>query len=164
MDSKFLEFWAGVLQAAARNQRILEDYAQWMKQGSAGSEAIADLFRQAYGLKADIPKSRADQAPFDLAMESFREGLREYFSLFGVVPQKEHLALKEKHEALKEKVREQEETIKYLKMLSESRQSGLEGVQTGFERLFEIQSKQYRELIKSLGRWPDGGKNEGDEG
>ncbi len=50
-------------------------------------------------------------------MEGFEKSFRESASLFGLVPQQEHLALAERSEGLERKIAVQEETIERLKGL-----------------------------------------------
>jgi len=51
LDSKFLRFWGHFLLQAAEGQKRFEDLPRWMTAGLSGSDDLAEMFEEAYGLK-----------------------------------------------------------------------------------------------------------------
>lgn len=155
MDPKFLEFWAELLKGAARGQRRLDEASQWVGQGLSGSGDMADLFRRAYGLEGASEKSPGFDERWRQALEAFRESMKEYLSMFGVVPLTEHLERVAECEELRKKVALLEETIRQLEGLVESKWFGAEKYQGGLQDLVTVQTEQFRELMKRLGMLPE---------
>lgn len=154
MDRHFLEFWGNFLINAAKGQQQFDELTQWMHQGFKGFEDLTAMFRKAYGLEK--PESTPEpeyQQTWHKATREFRESLNAYFSLLGVIPLSEHLALLEKYEALKKENAEQLETILRLRDLLGQRDSGQTAVVENFKELVSRQNEQFQKLMESFGRY-----------
>ena len=151
MDARFFDFWADVFKSAAQGQRQMDQALNWMNQGFKGYEEMAAAFRKAYGLE-DVPKKSPEYANlWKKAAEAFQESMKGWQSFFEAKPSARELELIEKYEKLKEKAASQEETIKHLRMLLESKGSGEGDLQKGLQDLISKQQEQFSELIKGLG-------------
>jgi hypothetical protein len=160
MNRHFLEFWGKALLEAARSQKQLEDLAGWFQSGFLGFQDHTQLFKAAYGLD-EMPEDTPDySALWKKAEADFRESFKEYWSLLGMVSREEYAALARKYEELKEKVAEQEETIKYLRLLLDEKGMGLEAATLEFQKLIQKQGEQFQKLVQSLGEsvTPEGKK------
>ena len=154
MDRHFLEFWGNFLINAAKGQQQFDELTQWMHQGFKGFEDLTAMFRKAYGL--ETPQSTPEpeyQQNWRKATREFRESLNAYFSLLGVIPLSEHLALLEKYEALKKENAEQLETIQRLRDLLGQRDSGQTAVVENFKELVSRQNEQFQKLMDSFGSY-----------
>jgi hypothetical protein len=152
MDRHFLEFWGNFLINAAKGQQQLDDLTQWMQQGFKGFEELSTLFRKAYGLQKP-PESTPDyQQTWHKATREFKESLNAYFSLMGVIPLSEHLALLEKYEALKKENADQLKTIQRLRDLLQQ-DSGQTAVVENFKELVSRQNEQFQKLMDSFGSY-----------
>lgn len=154
MDRHFLEFWGNFLINAAKGQQQFDELTQWMHQGFKGFEDLTAMFRKAYGLEK--PESTPEpeyQQNWHKATREFRESLNAYFSLLGVIPLSEHLALLEKYEALKKENAEQLETIQRLRDLLGQRDSGQTAVVENFKELVSRQNEQFQKLMESFGSY-----------
>jgi hypothetical protein len=152
MDRHFLEFWGNFLINAAKGQQQFDELNQWMHQGFKGFEELASLFRKAYGLEK--PESTPEyQQTWHKATREFRESLNAYFSLLGVIPLSEHLALLEKYEALKKENAGQLETIQRLRDLLGQQDSGQTAVVENFKELVSRQNEQFQKLMDSFGSY-----------
>jgi hypothetical protein len=153
MDRHFLEFWGNFLINAAKGQQQLDDLTQWMQQGFKGFEELSTLFSKAYGLQKP-PESTPDyQQTWHKATREFKESLNAYFSLMGVIPLSEHLALLEKYEALKKENAEQLTVIQRLRGLLGERDSNQTAVVENFKELVSRQSEQFQKLMDSFGSY-----------
>jgi uncharacterized coiled-coil protein SlyX len=151
MNRHFLEFWGKALLEAAKSQKQLEDLAKWFQRGFLGFQDYTQLFKATYGLD-EVAESSPDYLTlWKKAEEDFRESFKEYLNLLGMVPREEYAALARKYEELKEKMAEQEETIKYLRMMLEEKGMGLEATTLEFQRLIKKQGEQFQKFIKGLG-------------
>jgi hypothetical protein len=154
MDRHFLEFWGNFLINAAKGQQQFDELSQWMHQGFKGFEDLTAMFRKAYGLeKLESAPEAEYQQTWHKATREFRESLNAYFSLLGVIPLSEHLALLEKHEALKKENAEQLETIQRLRDLLGQRDSGQTAVVENFKELVSRQNEQFQKLMESFGSY-----------
>ena len=147
MDRHFLEFWGNFLLNAARGQEQVEEMAKWIQQGFSGFEHLKGVFRDYYGLNEESPE---DLKAWKKAESDFRKSLKDYLSLFGVVPVDEHLALVKKYEELKDKVVAQEETIRNLRILLEEKGFDQARVISGFQELMVEQGEQFRKLVEGF--------------
>lgn len=155
MDPKFLEFWAELLKSAADGQRGMDEAYRWIGQGLTGSNDVAALFRRVYGLEGMSEKTPDFGEHWKLAAEAFQKSMKDYLSLIGVVPLKDHLDLVSRYEELKKKIALQQETIKHLEMMVESKWFGEERFQGGLKELIALQTEQFRDLMKRLGMLPE---------
>ena len=152
MDRNFLEFWGNLLINAAKQQKQMEDLAEWMQQGFKGVDEWTAMFNKFYGMEHLKKNTPAYMESWEEASERFFNSFKDYLDLMGMVPKNEHLALVKKYEELKEKVADQEETIQHLRMLLEKRkaESQDEMVQ-GFQTLIDKQSKQFQQTMEAFG-------------
>jgi hypothetical protein len=85
------------------------------------------------------------------AEKDFRDSFKDYLNLLGVVPREEYATLARQFEESKAKVAEQEETIKYLRLLLEEKGLGLEATTLEFQQLIKKQGEQFQKFIQGLG-------------
>lgn len=152
MNRHFLEFWGKAFLEAAKSQKRLEDMASLLQQGFGGFPDYTRLFKAAYGLDKTAEDSPDYFALWRKAEENFRESFRDYFKLMGMVPREDYDALARRCEELEEKVAEQEETIKYLRLLAEEKGLGLEATTLEFQKLIKKQGEQFQKFIKGMGK------------
>lgn len=153
MDTQFLEFWGNFMLNAARGQKQLEDLEKWMRGGFTGYEELTSLFRKIYGLEGVSKESSDYQKIWTGAQETFKESLKDYLALMGVVPREEYLTLVKKYEELKEKVASHEETIKHLRMLlSEAKNKEYQDLAGHFDELVKKQGDQFQKVMEGLGQ------------
>ena len=152
MERNFLEFWGNLLINAGKQQKQMEDLAEWMQQGFKGVDEWTAMFNKFYGMEHLKKNTPAYMESWEEASERFFNSFKDYLDLMGMVPKNEHLALVKKYEELKEKVADQEETIQHLRMLLEKRkaESQDEMVQ-GFQTLIDKQSKQFQQTMEAFG-------------
>ncbi len=151
MDKNFLEFWGNFLLSAAKGKKQVEDMNEWIGQGLKGFEDLSNMFQKSYGLDKTSKDDPDYIEIWNRASESFLNSFGNYLNLLGVVPRKEHLSLVEKYEKLKEKVVSQEETIKHLKKLLNTKSVDEGGILDGYQSLMEKQAAEFQELTKNLG-------------
>jgi hypothetical protein len=154
MDPKFLEFWGEALLGAARGQRQLEDAADWMNRGVSVFGEMGVLFRRAYGLESRPERSTDSREQWEEASAAFRNSMKEYFSLLGVVPMKEYMELLSRYGELERKVGEQEERIRQLETLLAGESLGRHPLQGDLQDLMNRQAEQFAELMRNLGFIP----------
>ena len=119
MDRNFLEFWGNLLINAAKQQKQMEDLAEWMQQGFKGVDEWTAMFNKFYGMEHLKKNTPAYMESWEEASERFFNSFKDYLDLMGMVPKNEHLALIKKYEKLKETAADQEETIHHLKCKSD---------------------------------------------
>ncbi len=152
MNRHFLEFWGKVLLQAAKSQKQLEDLAMWYHQGLLGFQDYTQLFKTTYGLD-DVAEDNPDYLSlWKKAEEEFRNSFKDYLNLLGMVPREEYNALTKRCEDLEGKIAEQEETIKYLRLLAEEKGMGLEATTLEFQKLIKKQGEQFQKFIKGMGK------------
>jgi BMFP domain-containing protein YqiC len=152
MDRHFLEFWGKAFLEAAKSQKQMEDLASWLQQGFWGLQDYNQLFKSAYDLDKTAEDSPDYLTLWKKAEDNFRESFRQYLNLLGMVPREDYDALAKSYEELKEKVAEQEETLKYLRVLAEEKGMGLEATTLEFQKLIEKQGEQFQKFIKGMGK------------
>jgi uncharacterized coiled-coil protein SlyX len=151
MNRNFLEFWGKAFLEAAKSQKHMEELANFFQQGFWGFPDYTPLFKAAYGL--DTAEDSPDYLKlWKQAEENFRSSFREYLNLMGMVPREEYDALAKRCEELEEKIAEQEETLKYLRLLTEEKGKGLEATTLEFQNLIKKQGEQFHKFIKSMGK------------
>ena len=133
-----MESWGKLLIETAKAQRNLESMTGMVRQWQEGFGNLANLWGGAYGLKSLAQDNPLYPKVWKESEEILRKWMKDYLSLFGVVPLEEHLELLEKHEALKAKNAEQEETIENLRMLLNH-----EGIVD-----YGLFAKQYQDVVK----------------
>ncbi len=148
MDSHFLEFLGDYFTLVARGQKQLETLVKWMQEGYMESGDPTELFRKFYGLDRMNGAISVYGKTWEKAVGDFQKSFRESVSLFGLVPQQEHLALAEKCEALEKKIAAQEETIERLKGLLREKMLDPEKMIKNFQKLMKKQGEQFQQLTK----------------
>lgn len=151
MDRHFLEFWGKAFLEAAKSQKHMEDLASWLQHGFWGFQDYTQFFKEAYGLDKAAEDSPDFLNLWKKAEENFRESFRDYFNLLGLVPREEYDTLAKRCQELEEKVAEQQETMKYLRLLAEEKGMGLEATTLEFQKLIQKQGEQFQKFIKSMG-------------
>jgi len=151
MDRHFLEFWGNLFINAAKSQKHLEDMSRWVNQGFSGFEELRVMFGKFYGLDT-LKKDEADsEMEWQKAAAAFQDSFNQYLQLMGAVPGVEHRALVKKYEDLRKKVAEQEEIIKYLRMILDKKGFNQGELLRGFEELMKKQTDQFQDLVKDFG-------------
>jgi uncharacterized coiled-coil protein SlyX len=151
MNRNFLEFWGKAFLEAAKSQKHMEELANFFQQGFWGFPDYTPLFKAAYGL--DTAEDSPDYLNlWKQAEENFRSSFREYLNLMGMVPREKYDALAKRCEELEEKVAEQEEILKYLRLLTEEKGKGLEATTLEFQNLIKKQGEQFQKFIKGMGK------------
>ncbi len=151
MDTHFLEFLGNFLIQTAKGQRQVEDMTGWIREGFKGPPDLTAMFQQFYGLDGVNKDSVEFPKMQQKASEDFQKSLKDYLSIFALVPRDEYLALVERYEVLKEKAEAQEETIKHLRTLLAAKISDPGNVAKGFQDLMKEQSEQFQKLMESFG-------------
>lgn len=150
MDKQFLEFWGNLLINTAKGQQQFEQLTQWMNQDFKGFEELTAMFKKFYGLEK-IPKSAPEYLQvWQKSTEHFRESLKGYFSILGVVSLNEHLTLVKKYETLKKENADQAETIEHLRLLLGQKDLTHNVVAENFEGLLNRQNEQFQRLMESF--------------
>ena len=148
MDRQFLEFWGNSILAAAKGQKQLDDLARWMRGLGSGSEDWTAMFRQFY----DLGTEAADSNAWDQAMKQFQSSLKDWLDLMNLAPKIEIEKLQKKCRALEEKIAAQQDTIRQLQKRAGEKGDHLSNAVVDFSRLMEQQSKQFQELMGSVGK------------
>jgi uncharacterized coiled-coil protein SlyX len=152
MNRHFLEFWGKALLQAAKSQKQLEELATWFQRGFLGFQDFTQLFKTVYGLD-ELKEDNPDYLTlWKKAEEEFRDSFKDYLNLLGVVPREEYAALARRCNELEEKLAEQEETLKYLRLLAEEKGMGLEATTLEFQKLIKKQGEQFQKFIKGMGK------------
>ncbi len=153
MDRQFLKFWGNFLLQAAEGQKRFDDLTRWMTAGFSGADDLAEMFREAYGLKKTPAPGSPPADAWDKSTARFQQALADYLALFGAVPRARYEALKQEKERLERRSDEQARTIQRLRLeLGESRAAGGK-VLDGFQQLMEVQNEQFRQVSDALGRF-----------
>jgi len=152
MNRHFLEFWGKALLQAAKSQKQLEDLATWFHRGFLGFQDYTQLFKTVYGLD-ELEEDNPDYlALWKKAEDDFRDSFRDYLNLMGVVPRDEYAALARRCEKLQKQLAEQEDSLKYLRLLAEEKGLGLEATTLEFQKLIKKQGEQFQKFIKGMGK------------
>lgn len=149
MDKHFLEFWGRLLLSAASGQRQVEEFSRWMERGMRGLAEMEALFRRAYGFSSE---GKDDAERLKTAHTAFEEAYRAYLGALGVVPKADYLSLKKECEALQQKANEQEATLRKLQLELSQSQLAQGDVVRGFQKLVDLQGRQFREVTESFTR------------
>jgi BMFP domain-containing protein YqiC len=152
MDRHFLEFWGKAFLEAAKSQKQMEDLASWLQQGFWGFQDYTQFFKSSYGLDKTTEDSPDYLSLWKKAEEEFRNSFKDYMNLLGMVPREEYDALTKRCEDLEGKITEQEETLKYLRLLAEEKGMGLEATTLEFQKLIKKQGEQFQKFIKGMGK------------
>jgi uncharacterized coiled-coil protein SlyX len=152
MDKNFFEIWGQLFLNAAKTQKQMEDFGQWMTQGLKGFEQMAPLYKNPY--RPDVPKGEDAAADYMGAyrqsVEMFLKSFREYLAMFDMVPKADYLVLEKKVADLEGKLSEQEETIAQLRKLMGTGSGEHSNIAEGFRELLEQQANEFQKLMNNL--------------
>ena len=155
MDDKFLEFLGNFYLNAAKSRKHYNDLMKFTREGFSGFDELKAMFCKFYGL--DQPEKDEDSSDhlkaWNKAAEKFQESMKEYMKLMGMVPREDYVKLVKKYEELKKRVADQEETIRHLQMLLGEKNADQGETVRVFENLMEKQSKQFMEMMNTVGKY-----------
>jgi|GEM_PF-4760546 len=154
MDANFLEFFGQMLIKAAKDQRQMDQFGQWMRQGfsAADMSGMSDYFQRIYGF-ADITKE-SEQYPrmVQKAQADFLAAFGEFSGLLGLVPEKKYKALQQKFDALEEKYQAREKMIAQLRTKLKKGDDPTAELTGQLTDLIERQNSEFTKTVKSLGK------------
>ncbi len=165
-DEKFLEFWGNFLLSAARGKKQAEDVGTWTRQYfksmnqimAASQKGFSDLnefsvmFRKFYGLDHIPEQSPEYESRMKTSASDFQKSLNDYLGMMGMVSKAEHVALVRKYEKLKEKCADQEETVRHLRMLLDTKGTVQgEAVRT-LQDIMKDQTELFRNMMAGIGQ------------
>jgi hypothetical protein len=148
MNSQFYEFWGNFLTHVAQGQKQIEDMSVWMKQGFAGADDLAALFRRCYGL--DAPDGVQDKQAWQDAVAEFQHTFAQFAAQWGWVPQAEHQQVLEKCAALEKQVQAQQNTVQQLRGLLAQKGLGPTELLQHMQGALKEQSDQFQAFMKSI--------------
>ena len=148
MNTQFYEFWGKFLINVAQGQKQVEEMSAWMKQGYAGADDLATLFRGCYGLNG--PESAQDPQAWKEAIAEFQNTFAQFAAQWGWVPQEEHQQVLEKCAALEKQVQAQQATLKQLRDLLSQKGLGHTELLQHMQGSLKDQSDQFQALMESL--------------
>ncbi|QTA80957.1 Uncharacterized protein dnl_32740 [Desulfonema limicola] len=163
MDEKFLELWGNLLLSAARGKKQTNDIFRWMqsgfpnlnetsdKPGFPDFKDLSEMFHRLYGLDQLSNRSEEYKKMSNKALKDFQQSFKDYLCSMGIVSKNEHLALVEKYEKLKAKCADQEETIKHLKMLLDSKGTNSAETSYQFQDIIKNQGDLFQKMMNDLG-------------
>jgi len=146
MDKQFLEFWGNLLLATAKGQQQIEDLVPWLKGAGLDSNALSGLFQKIYGLGSHASGTQA----WEQARQQFQTSLKEWMSLFDMVPRSELTDVKKKNQELKEQLADQQATIEQLQKLLNAKGIPSSKAVLEFSDLMQKQSEQFQTLMGSI--------------
>jgi hypothetical protein len=176
MNENLMEFWGNFLLAAARSKKQSDQFAEWLKKGTAPGAAdwvkpftdwmqqfpesgvLMEQFRKLYGLERVPAQSDDYQEMVAKALQDFQEYCNSALSMMGMVSRSEYLKLVEKYEVLKLKCAEQDETIQHLRLLLKQK-AGVPGEMAGeipgemagqFAEMFRNQGEFFQGMFKGF--------------
>ena len=150
MNKQFYEFWGHFLINVAQGQKQLEEMSDWMKQGFAGTDDLAALFRRCYGLEASDSGSAQEPQAWQAATAEFQKALAQFATQWGWVPQKEHQQVLEKCALLEKQVQAQQATIQQLRDLMAQKGLGHTELLQHMQGALNDQSEQFQALMESI--------------
>ncbi|OQX25610.1 MAG: hypothetical protein BWK80_14665 [Desulfobacteraceae bacterium IS3] len=165
-DEKFLEFWGNFLLSAARGKKQAEDVGTWTRQYfksmnqimTASQKGFSDLnefsvmFRKFYGLDKIPEQSPEYESRMKTSASDFQKSLNDYLGMMGMVSKAEHLALVRKYEKLKEKCADQEETVRHLRMLLDTKGTVQGETVRTLQDIMKDQTELFRNMVAGIGQ------------
>jgi len=165
MDEKFLELWGNLLLSAARGKKQTNDIFRWMqtgfpnlndtstnKPGFPDFKELSEMFHRLYGLDQVSNRSAEYKEMSGKALHDFQKSFTDYLASMGIVSKNEHLTLIEKYEKLKAKCADQEETIRHLKMLLDSKGMNQPEISSQFQDLVKNQGELFQKMMVDFGQ------------
>ncbi|CAN2039431.1 Poly(3-hydroxyalkanoate) polymerase subunit PhaE [Candidatus Magnetomoraceae bacterium gMMP-15] len=175
MNNDFLKFLGNFLISAAESKKQLDDISEWIKKtmipdssfgqksftGFEGFEDLTAMFQQFYGLDKLSERSDEYKQTFEKAAQNFQKSFKDNLALLGIVSGDEHLKIVEKYENLKKKCADQEETIKHLQMLLQSKGMKQVDIVKNLQDMMAGQSKLFKNVIESFESYLTGKSDSG---
>lgn len=165
MDEKFLELWGNLLLSAARGKKQTNDVFRWMQSGfpnfndtSSNKQSypdfkeLSEMFHRLYGLDQLSTQSEKYKEMSDKALQDFQKSFKDYLNSMGIVSRDEHLTLIQKYEKLKAKCADQEETIRHLKMLLDSKGTNQTESSSQFQDIIKTQGELFQKMMMDFGQ------------
>lgn len=150
MDRQFFEFWGNYFTNVAKGQKQLEEITSWMNKGFRGTDDLTALFRRCYGLDEPEANNSLVSQKWQEAIADFQETFSQTASAWGWVTKAEHQQVLDKCTVLEEKIQQQQTTISQLRDLLDQEGLGHTELFQHFKNVYEDQSKQFNELMKSI--------------
>ena len=157
MDKQFLEFWGNLLLQAAKGQAQMENFNKWLSQSGGNVQNLTDLFKHAYGLKAD-KATAPDQSPdWQKAFGHFHKAYEDYLALLNVVPLARYRELETQNTALEKEVAQLKKDLEQAgRRSSHSSRGQSEKVISEFEKLLLKQQREFQTLTQQMSdHWRD---------
>lgn len=164
MDAKFLEFWGNYLLSLSRVGKLQEESFRFLDGLLGDPKKLAapanqpglfekhwDLFRKCYGLEKEA-ESPDYMESLRKASEDFQRSLKEFMTIFDVVPRSDYEEMKKKCGELEERIKTQEETMRQLRGEKMLELSGDAGFASGFQEMIRTQTEQFTAIMDSLGK------------
>lgn len=150
MNRQFFEFWGNYFTNVAQGQKQIEEISAWMNKGFSGTDDLTKLFRRCYGL--DEPEANASLASqkWQKAITEFQENFSQTANTWGWVTKAEHQQVLDKCAVLEKKIQQQQTTISQLRDLLDQEGLGHTELFQHFKNIYEDQSKQFQDLMKSI--------------
>lgn len=142
MDSRFFEFLGNYFLHTAQYQKQAEALQSWIDQGGSGFEEIADLFKETYGVKADVSSDA-----FMSAFQKFQENYMELFSISPMVANEKYTELKKKYDELKKECEDQKKIIETLTSLSNLKETVQENMNQGIDQVMKNQKELFKHMM-----------------
>lgn len=154
MDANFLELFGQMLIQAAKGQRQMDQFSNWMQQGfnSTDMSKLSDYFQRIYGLSGISKESEQYTQLFQKAQADFLTAYGEFTGLLGLVPEKKYEALQQEHNALVEKCHAQEKMIAKLTKKFKTGDDPAADLTDQLTDLIEQQKSEFAKTVKSLGK------------
>lgn len=159
MDEKFLEFLGNILLSTAKNKQQADQFFQWLQGGKVdpefmkmfwgktGTSELAEMFQAWYGPKNPLLQNQQYwQLPGEV-VNTFQTSMKDTMLSMGYVPSGEHNELLEKYKKLEEHSKQQEATIRQLKMMLQ----GQTDMTDQFQNIMSQQGKVYQDFISQFG-------------
>lgn len=150
MDRQFFEFWGSYFTTVAKGQKQIEEISTWMNKGFSTADDLTRLFRRCYGLDEPKENGTFDSQKWQKAITEFQEALTQTANVWGWVTKAEHQQVVDRCAELEEKIRQQQSTISQLRDLLGQEGLGHAELFQHFKNVYEDQSKQFHELMKSI--------------
>ncbi|MBT8361214.1 MAG: hypothetical protein HKP41_21355 [Desulfobacterales bacterium] len=150
MNRQFFEFWGNYFTNVAQGQKQIEEISAWMNKGFSGTDDLTRLFRRCYGL--DEPEANASlvSQKWQKAITEFQENFSQTANAWGWVTKAEHQQVLDKCAELEKKIQQQQTTISQLRDLLNQEGLGHTELFQHFKNIYEDQSKQFQDLMKSI--------------
>ncbi|HON95629.1 MAG: hypothetical protein KBC76_01635 [Deltaproteobacteria bacterium] len=150
MDKQLLEFWGTMMLSAAEGQRHLEEIVKWMTGNIKDYSDLSDVFRRLYRIEPGREQESDYLAPWQKAMNEFRESYGELVAMMDLVPRRDYIAVSRENQELNRRVSELEDAVRHLRTLLDERMTApAEGLK-GFQELIDDQARKYQEFMDTM--------------